>query len=124
DPFCPSTNRGVIPVPDATRFAPIQVGDAITAEGNFEDVAGVRFLSCHTLTVQVALTTQDSPTQPDYMIFDEAGWDVPSFDNQRVRMQLIGFTTLNDSQLDVFSLHVDPRNNTNHEFPLGSTVGN
>src|SRR6185503_17112083 len=49
---------------------------------------------------------------------------VPSFDNQRVRLLLIGFTTLNDSQLDVFRLHVDPRDNTNHELPLGSTVGN
>ncbi len=124
DPFCPSTNRGVLPVPDSTRFAPIQVGDALTAEGNIEVVNGVRFLSCHTLTVQVGLTTQDLPTQPDYMIFDEAEWDVPSFDNQRVRMLMIGFTTLNDSQLDIFRLHVDPRNNTNHEFPLGSTVGN
>jgi PKD repeat protein len=124
DPFCPSTNRGVLPVPDSTRFAPIQVGDAVMAEGNFEVVRGVRFLSCHTLTVQVALTTQDLPTQPDYMIFDEVEWDVPSFDNQRVRLLMIGFTTLNDSQLDVFRLHVDPRNNTNHEMPLGSTVGN
>src|SRR5262249_53107708 len=74
--------------------------------------------------VQVALTTQDLPTQPDYMKFDEAGWDVPAFDNQRVRMRMIGFTTLNDSQLDVFSLQKDPRNNTNHEFPIGSTRGN
>jgi PKD repeat protein len=124
DPFCPSTNRGVVPVPDSTRFAPIQVGDSLTAEGNFEVVAGVRFLSCHTMTVNVGLTTQDLPTQPDYMTFDEAEWDVPSFDNQRVRMLLIGFTTLNDSQLDIFRLHIDPRNNTNHEVPLGSTVNN
>jgi len=124
DPFCPSTNRGINPVPDSTRFAPIQVGDAITAEGNFEIVSGVRFLSCHTLTVQAALTTQDLPTQPDYMIFDEAEWDVPSFDNQRVRLLMIGFSTLNDSQLDVFRLAVDPRNNSNHELPLASTVNN
>lgn len=124
DPFCPSTNRGVNPVPDSTRFAPIRIGDSLSAEGNFEVVGGVRFLSCHTLTVFDALTTQDSPTQPDYMIFDEAEWDVPSFDNQRIRLLLIGFTTLNDSQLDIFRLHVDPRDNSNHELPLASTVGN
>jgi len=124
DPFCPSTNRGVVPVPDSRRFAPIQIGDALTAEGNMESVAGERFLSCHTLTVHVGLTTQDLPTQPDYMIFDEAEWDVPAFDNQRVRLLLIGFTTLNDSQLDVFRLHVDPRDNSNHELPLASTVNN
>jgi PKD repeat protein len=124
DPFCPSTNRGVQPVPDSTRFAPIRVGDSITAEGNLETVGGVRFLSCHTLTVHEALVTQDTPTQPDYMIFDEVEWDVPAFNNQRVRLLLIGFTTLNDSQLDVFRLHVDRRDNSNHELPLASTVGN
>lgn len=124
DPFCPSTNRGVQPVPDSTRFAPIQLGDSITAEGNIEYVDGVRFLSCHTLTVADALTTQNTPTQPDYMIFDEVEWDVPSFDNQRIRMLMIGFTTLNDSQLDVFRLSVDPATNLDHESPLASTVGN
>ena len=124
DPFCPSTNRGVLPVPDSRLFAPIQIGDSIAAEGNFEIVGGVRFLSCHTLTVFDALTTQNLPTQPDYMIFDEVEWDVPSFDNQRIRVLMIGFSTLNDSQLDVFRLHVDPRNNTNHEVIFASTVGN
>jgi len=124
DPFCPSTNRGVQPVPDSTRFAPIRVGDTITAEGNFEKVGGVRFLSCHTLTVLDALTTQDSPTQPDYMTFAEVEWDVPSFENLRVRMLMIGFTTLNDSQLDIFRLHISPRDNVNHEVILASTVNN
>jgi len=124
DPFCPASNRGTVPVPDSTRFAPIQVGDSLSAEGNFETVNGARFLSCHTLTVFQALLTLDSPTQPDYMIFDEAEWDVPAFDNQRIRMLMIGFTTLNDSQLDVFSLNVDPRTNENHELPLASTFNN
>jgi len=124
DPFCPATNRALQPVPDSTRFAPIQVGDSISAEGNLEYVDGVRFLSCHTLTVNDALTTQNSPTQPDYMTFDEAEWDVPAFDNQRIRLLLIGFTTLGDSQLDVFRLHKDPSTNEDHRFPLASTVGN
>jgi len=124
DPLCPVTNRTSVPVPDSTRFAPIRVGDSIAAEGNFEEVAGERFLSCHTLTVMAGLVTQDSPTQPDYMTFDEVEWDVPAFQNQRSRMLMIGFTTLNASQVDVFALHVDPLTNANHETPLASTVGN
>jgi PKD repeat protein len=124
DPFCPATNRSQVPVPDSTRFAPIQIGDNLNAEGNYEIVNGVRFLSCHTMMVNDALITIDSPTQPDYMIFDEAEWDVPAFDNQRVRALMIGFTTLNTSQLDIFRLHIDPTNNENHEIPFASTVGN
>lgn len=124
DPFCPASNRGVNPVPDSTRFAPIQLGDDIIAEGNFEFVNRVRFLSCHTLTVLDALTTRPDPTQPDYVIFAEAEWDVPAFDNQRIRALMIGFSTLNDSQLDVFRLHVDPATGENQEFVFGSTVGN
>jgi len=124
DPLCPVTNRTVVPVPDSTKFAPIRIGDSISAEGNFEEVAGERFLSCHTLTVMAGLVTQNSPTQPDYMTFDEVEWDVPAFQNQRTRLLLIGFTTLNASELDVFALHVDPLTNENHETPLASTVGN
>lgn len=124
DPFCPVTNRTTSPVADSRRFAPIQVGDSIMAEGNFEDVAGEHFLSCHTLTVFAGLITRDSPDQPDYMIFDEVEWDVPAFQNQRARMLMIGFTTLNTSQVDIFKLNVDPIANDNHEEPLASTVGN
>jgi len=124
DPFCPVTNRTTSPAPDSTRFAPIRVGDSVTAEGNFETINGEFFLSCHTLTVMAGLLTQNSPTQPDYMIFDEVGWDAPAFQNQRTRLLLIGFTTLNDSQLDVFALHVNPTNNQNVEVPLASTAGN
>lgn len=124
DPFCPVTNRTTSPVPDSTKFAPIRIGDSISAEGNLEEIAGERFLSCHTLTVMAGLVTQNSPTQPDYMTFDEVEWDAPAFQNQRSRMLMIGFTTLNASQLDVFALHVDPLTNENHETPLASTVGN
>lgn len=123
DPFCPSTNRGVNPVPDSRRFAPIRVGDSITCEGNYELVAGQRFLSAHTLTVLAGLTTQDSPNQPDYMTWAEVEWDVAAFGNQRQRLLLIGFTTLPSSQLDVFALHIGT-NGVEHEFPLASTVGN
>lgn len=124
DPLCPSTNRGVNPVPDSTKFAPILVGDHITAEGNLESIGGAYFLSAHTLTVSVGLTTADDPTQPDYMIFDEAEWDVPGFANERVRSLFIGFTTLPDSQVDLFALHIDPQTNTENEFIMGSTIGN
>ena len=124
DPLCPATNRGVNPVPDSTKFAPIQVGDHIVAEGNFETIGGAYFLSAHTLGVGAALTTLDDPSQPDYMTFDEVEWDVPAFANQRLRTLFIGFTTLPTSQLDLFALHVDPLTNENNEFIIGSTVNN
>lgn len=124
DPLCPAANRGADPVPDATRFAPIQLGDFVVVSGNYESINGVAFLSAFDVTVNAALKTADDPTQPDYMLFDEVEWDVAGFQNERVRLLLIGFTTHPDSQLDVFSLHVDPTTNANHEVPLASTVGN
>jgi len=125
DPFCPQTNRTVnngIPVDDSTRFAPLRVGDHVVAEGDFATVSGVRFLSAHTVDVGVALTTQ--PGGVDYLIFDEVEWDVPGFQNERVRALMIVFTTLPDSQLDIFALHFDPIDNLGHEYPLASTVNN
>ena len=65
DPFCPSTNRPGHPSPDATRFAPIVLGDSLSATGNFERVGGVQFLSAHTVKVFADVTTQNLPTQPD-----------------------------------------------------------
>jgi len=124
DPFSPSTNRGPAIVPDSTRFAPILVGDSITAEGNFEFIAGEYFLSCHTLTVGTALATSSDPSQPDYFIFAEVEWDVPAFQNERVRALIIGFSTLPNSPVDMFALHIDPTTNENNEFPLASTIGN
>ncbi|NOT28837.1 MAG: PKD domain-containing protein [Planctomycetes bacterium] len=124
DPFCPDTNRTTSPVPNSTRFAPIRVGDVLNASGNFELVNGVRFLSCHSMKVFAALTTINSPTQPDYLIWEEVEWDVPNFANDRIRTLLIGFSTLPDSQLDVFALHVNRANNQNVETVIGSTVGN
>jgi len=124
DPMCPCTNRETSPVPDSTVFAPILVGDMITAEGNFETVNGVHFLSAHTVKVFESLVTSPDPTQPDYMVWEEVEWDVPGFLNQRQRLLLIGFSTLPDSQLDVFSIHFDPQNNQPHEFIMASTVNN
>jgi hypothetical protein len=48
DLLCPSTNRTPnLIVADSRRFAPIQIGDTVEAEGNFETVNGVRFISAH-----------------------------------------------------------------------------
>ena len=50
DTLCPTTNRpanNATPVADSRRFAPILLGDSIMAEGNYEVVDGVRFLSAH-----------------------------------------------------------------------------
>ena len=110
DALCPQTNRGVNPVGDSRLFAPLQVGDHVNAEGNFETIDGVTFLSAHTVGVSVGLTTDDTAFQPDYMIFDEVGWDIPGFQNQRVRDLLIMFGTLGTSHIDVFGLYYDPMN--------------
>lgn len=123
DPLCPVQNREVSPVPDSTRYAPLRLGDSVLAEGNFETVNGVRFLSAWKVQARAALVTRDLPTQPDYLTLDEVIWDVPGFDNLRTRFLLIGFTTLPTSPVDVFGIHYDPDNGA-HEVPLASTVNN
>ncbi len=127
DLLCPQANHvagtttGV--AADSRRFAPIQIGDHVTAEGNFENIGAVNFLSAHTVGVSVGLVTLDSDIQPDYMIFDEVGWDVPGFQNQRVRDLLIGFTTLQNPGVDIFGLYYDPADNQVHEQVFATTVG-
>ena len=127
DVLCPATNRGAVvpepPVADSRRFAPIKIGDTITFEGNFETINGVRFLSAHTSIVGRALLTQNIPTQPDYMFFDDVGIDAPGFQNQRARGLFIGFTTLAPTDILIWSLHRDPVTNEAHEFPLATTIG-
>jgi len=124
DPFCPATNRNTNPVADSTKFTPIRVGDHIRVDGNFEVINGVRFLSAHTANLHLDFLTRNDPTQPDYMIFDEIEWDVPGYNNGRARMLMIGFTTLADSQLDIYALRVSPLDNQNYESVIASTVGN
>ncbi|MGB5473698.1 MAG: hypothetical protein WBQ78_09500, partial [Gammaproteobacteria bacterium] len=123
DILCPQTNRGVDPVGDSRLFAPIQVGDHVNAEGNFESIDGVTFLSSHTVGVSVGLTTDDTAFQPDYMIFDEVGWDVPGFQNQRVRDLFISFGTLGTTSIDIFGLYYDPANNAVEELVIATTAG-
>jgi hypothetical protein len=124
DALCPQTNRPAPgqPVPDSRLFAPLLVGDHITAEGNFETIGGVRFLSCHSMTVSTALVTQNVAGQPDYMFLDEVEIDAPGYNNERVRALIIGYTTL-PSDVLLWSIHYDPEFNNQHLFPLASTRG-
>jgi hypothetical protein len=123
DALCPPTNRGVDPVGDSRLFAPLQLNDHVNAEGNFETIDGVTFLSAHTVGVSVGLTTDETAFQPDYMIFDEVGWDIPGFQNQRVRDLLIAFGTLGTTNIDVFGLYYDPANNAVEEVVFATTAG-
>ncbi len=124
DPFCPTNNRGAVTAADSRRFAPLLVGDTVQAEGNWEDFGGVRYISAHSMTVFNAIQTRNAPNQPDYLIWDEVEWDLPGFQNSRCRVLMIGFSTDPTSQVDVFSLYVDPTTGDNHEFIMASTVNN
>jgi len=127
DYLCPDTNRSPLltepPVADSRRFAPVKVGDSVTAEGNFETVGGVRFLSAHTSTVQKALATSNAPGQPDYLFLEEVDIEAPAFQNERQIAMFIGFTTFAPTDVDIWSLHRDPVSNATHEFPLASVQG-
>jgi fibronectin type 3 domain-containing protein len=122
DLLCPSTNRTAdLVVADSRRFAPIQIGDSIEAEGNWETINDVKFLSAHTTMVNRALATRDAAGQPDYLTLDEVGIDAPGFQNQRARTLFIGFASLNTDVM-IWSLHYDQANHV-HEFPLATVVG-
>jgi fibronectin type 3 domain-containing protein len=122
DLLCPSTNRTPdLIVADSRRFVPIQIGDSVEAEGNFETINDVKFLSAHTTMVGRALATRDVAGQPDYLTLDEVGIDAPGFQNQRARTLFIGFASLNTDVM-IWSLHYDQTNHP-HEFPLATVVG-
>ena len=126
DVLCPLENRttnGGHPVIDSRRMAPIRVGDSLTAEGNFERINGVRFLSAHSIMVGTGLTTQNLSDQPDYMFLDEVGIDAAGFQNQRARNLFIGFVTKLPEDVLIWSLHYDPTTNAVHELPLASVRG-
>jgi hypothetical protein len=144
DPFCPASNRSdsgsgtSAPVAaDSHFFAPLVPGDTIPLAGNYESVDGVTFLSAHTAQIQVGLTTRDEATQPDYLQVATIVWDLGPFDLGRVRWSADGQATLSaqvtpmgggpggfNSDIDIFALRVDPRNNSNHEDPIASTANN
>jgi len=122
--LCPLANRPANgPAADSRLFAPVKVGDPMTAEGNFETVGGVRFLSAHSSMVQSGLTTKLDLGQPDYMFLDEVEIDMPAWQNERIRTLIIGYTTANPADVLIWSLHYDPQTNQAHEFPLASTLG-
>lgn len=125
DVLCPAENRNGanLVAADSRRLAPVVVGDWLQAEGNFEEVGGVRFLSAHTTTVSVPLQTRLAPDQPDYMYLEEAEIDAPGFQNQRARALLIGFATTPVPDVLFWSIHRDPARNAVHEFPLATSRG-
>ncbi|MBK5275231.1 MAG: cadherin-like domain-containing protein [Desulfuromonadales bacterium] len=129
DLLCPDTNRTAAlvepAVADSRRFAPVKLGDTALAEGNFETVGGVRFLSAHSSSVQKALSTRTAADQPDYLFLEEVGVEAPPYQNQRLITLLIGFTTLANpaTDVDLWTLHRDPVTNETHEFPFASVQG-
>jgi len=131
DILCPTINRQLNPANylapetagDSRRFAPLLVGDSVTAEGNFETIAGVRFVSAHTMRVNKALATTNTAGQPDYLFLEEVFIEAPGFQNQRIRAMWIGFTSLAPTDVDIWSIHRDPVTNQVHELPLASVQG-
>ena len=119
--FDPTTTNWV--VPDSRRFVPMLVGDPIGAEGNFETVNGVTFFSAHTIGIELAPTTRDDSSQPDYLLVAEVEGDVPGFSNARLKGMAIGMDS-SKSQVDVLVLDIDPATNDNKERLILSTVGN
>ncbi len=124
DAFCPTTNRVGSVASDSRRFAPLKVGDNVSATGSFVYVAKTRFLTAHTVTVNRGITTKNLPDQPDYIALTAADWGLPRFSTAAVEVSFGGRTTLPESQLDIFALRVDPTDNSNHQEALASTVGN
>lgn len=126
DSFCPATNRAGLAatVADSTRFAPIQVGDSVTIQGNRELIAGVEFVSAWALLINTTLLTRNDPTQPDYLRTETAKWDPPGFNANRVRATVTALSTLPGPEIDTFAVHHQPANNAPFETLLGSTVGN
>ena len=132
DGNCPKWSRqpdpivDTIPDPYAYYFVPIVLGESLDALGCFETVVDddgrkVKFYSAHTIRAHSRIMTKAG--NPDYMTFNMVEWDMAGYSNQRARLRIIGFTSLTDSQLDLYALHTDNAN-VAHEFPLASTVGN
>lgn len=124
DAFCPATNRTGTTAANATRFAPLLVGDSVTITGNREVVNGVELISAWSLLVNAAVFTLNTSSQPDYLKVEQVTWDAPGFNNNRARLVMIGESTLSNAAVDIFSIHRDPTDNSAHQVPLGSTVNN
>ncbi len=131
DALCPASNRTANKVvADSTRFAPIQVGDNLFATGNYETVNLVTFMSAWSVQVFDKLTTQNTPTQPDYVHISTARWEVPGFPSNRIRVQFVtGSGTdpqpvgIVSPRFDIFSIHRG-QDNVPHELPFATSVNN
>jgi uncharacterized repeat protein (TIGR01451 family) len=127
DLLCPNTNRTPnFIAADSRRFAPLQMGDHLTAEGNFETINGVRFLSAHTTAVQGGMVTSSGANQPDYMAVEEAFMTAPGYQINalgRSRDLFLGYATDPSADVVFYTLHRDPQTNAPHEFPLATSVG-
>ncbi|MCW2494076.1 MAG: tandem-95 repeat protein, partial [Frankiales bacterium] len=124
DMLCPDTNRNPFnEAVDSRLLAPLLVGDHVTARGNLESVAGVRFLSAFGTKIGTALSTTNGPDQPDYTVIDSMFIDAPGFQRVRIRDQFLGASTEADSDVVLWSVHRDPVDNKAHDFPLGSVLG-
>lgn len=121
DPFCPQTNRGAFSS-NSYVFAPLILGDHVLVSGGYEQISEVKFFSAHSLKIHDALTTQRG--QPDYLTFAEVEVDVAGFEQNRQKSLFIGFTTLGDSQLNLYGLHHNPISGEAIEKIIGTTVGN
>lgn len=140
DEFCDMSNRFDLTggdgrtVADSRIFMPVRVGDNFGGEGNWETVNGERFFSMHSAGTLVQLYTRPVSDQPDYLTLAEAEWDCAPWSNDRVKCLFIGFSTLPDSQVDGFALHIDPTtgegpphagpDGTAIQYPIFSTIGN
>jgi Big-like domain-containing protein len=153
DPNCPDTNRPPIPAittsnpfalppvaADSRHFAPITLGDTVKADGSFETIGGVKFLSAWSVRVLVDLTTRTTdslgnpdPSQPDYLIINDASWDGAAYPAGRVRGRLLTNSSVRTflagvivgtADIDYFSIHYDPVNNAPHEQILYTTQFN
>ena len=123
DPLCPDANRATLVARDSRRFAPLQLNDDVTVQGNFETVGGVHFLSAWSTMIGRALSTSGAADQPDYMVLNEMSMDAAGFDLNRARDLFIGATTEATSDVVIWSLHRDPATNDAHEFPLATVRG-
>jgi hypothetical protein len=126
DVLCPDTNRppGLgATAADSRLFAPLKLGDSISAEGNFELIDGVQFLSAHTTMISNALLTGAGANQPDYLFLLEVEIDAPGFNNERVRAPIVNGFTTRPSDVKLWTIHYDPLTNSPHEFPFMSTEG-
>jgi hypothetical protein len=131
DVLCPTVNRPAVAVDpvagDSRRMAPIQVGDHLTVQGNWETINGTRFLSAWNTLLSVALVTSTAAGQPDYMLPLANEIDGPAYNPLavgRIRAVFEG-TATSAAGPDVlaWSTHHDPGTNAFHLLPLASSAG-